>query len=66
MIPTLFGISVLCFALIHLTPGDPALLKADAPGRGGDTSALIERFRREHLLDRALAHAHAATTAAIS
>jgi peptide/nickel transport system permease protein len=54
MIPTLLGISVLCFALLRLAPGDPALVKAGALGQG-DASELIERFRREHLLDRGLA-----------
>ena len=29
MVPTLLGISVLCFALIHLAPGDPALVRAE-------------------------------------
>ena len=29
MIPLLFGISLLSFAIIHLAPGDPARLLAD-------------------------------------
>jgi peptide/nickel transport system permease protein len=57
MVPTLIGISFLTFGLIHLAPGDPALLRAggdaEAAG-GGDASVLIERFREEHLLDRPL------------
>ena len=58
MVPTLFGIAALCFGLIHLAPGDPALVKAGAAGSESaaaqDTSRLIERFRSEHLLDRSL------------
>lgn len=57
MIPTLLGIACLCFGLIHLAPGDPALVDVGAgaaDGRGGDTGAVLERFRREHLLDRSL------------
>ncbi len=57
MVPTLVGISFLCFGLIHLAPGDPALLRAGAGAEtsgAGDASVLIERFREEHLLDRPL------------
>ena len=54
MLPTLVGISFLCFALIHLAPGDPAALAAGGAGEAvqGDARLLIERFREEHLLDR--------------
>jgi peptide/nickel transport system permease protein len=55
MVPTLLGISVLCFALLHLAPGDPALVRANTGSPSGDATALLERFRREHLLDRPLA-----------
>jgi peptide/nickel transport system permease protein len=55
MVPTLLGISFLCFGLIHLAPGDPALLRGGGGAEAaapGDASVLIERFREEHLLDR--------------
>jgi len=58
MIPTLFGITVLTFAIMHLAPGDPAELRySGAPGaaeaaEAGRIEQAIERFRREHLLDQ--------------
>jgi len=55
MVPTLVGISFLCFALIHLAPGDPAALAAGSGEvAAGDARLLIERFRAEHLLDRSI------------
>ena len=59
MIPTLFGITFLTFAIMQLAPGDPAELKfagASFTGEGasesGNIEAAIEKFRRENLLDR--------------
>ncbi len=55
MVPTTLGILVAIFALIHLAPGDPAMLM----GGGGmeqnanlDRGARAEKFRRKHGLDR--------------
>lgn len=55
MVPTTLGILVVIFTLIHLAPGDPAMLM----GGGGmeqsadvDRGARAEKFRRKHGLDR--------------
>jgi peptide/nickel transport system permease protein len=43
------------FALLHLAPGTPVdALGADQEGQGLSSAASLERFRREHLLDRPL------------
>lgn len=55
MVPTLFGITLVSFLVMRLAPGDPAVLRAGAPGESGaDLTALVESFRAEHLLDRSL------------
>ncbi len=61
MVPTLFGITFLTFALMQLAPGDPAELLYGAPAATGEgpagadaVEAAIERFRRENLLDQPL------------
>ena len=59
MVPTLVGVSLVTFGLIHLVPGDPAaFLEGGAdPSQatlGADRSAAIERFRARHLLDQPL------------
>lgn len=48
----LFGVAVINFTLIHLAPGDPALIFAGEAG-GGDASYL-EQIRREMGLDKPL------------
>jgi len=52
ILPTLLGVTVLTFALVHLLPGDPALLRA-AGGRGL-TPAVIAENRALAGLDRPL------------
>ena len=58
LIPSLIGISVVTFSLLHLVPGDAAVLSAqDADGgvrADVDVNALIEGFRERHLLDEPL------------
>ena len=65
MIPTLVGVSMITFALIHLAPGDPgaALESGGGAGQGlGGTggpggqgqAAALEKFRARYLLDRPL------------
>ncbi len=55
MIPTLLCISLVGFVLIHLAPGDPALVRAGDTAAGvADPGELLERFRAEHLLDRSI------------
>lgn len=59
MIPTMFGITFLCFLVIRMAPGDPATIKfsgAAATGEGmgqeqGNTEDVEAKFRRQHLLD---------------
>ena len=50
MVPTLLGIAVVTFGLMHLAPGDPTLaalgLQEEESGVGAeDVAAGIERFR---------------------
>ena len=55
IIPTLLGISLISFLIIHLTPGDPALMKlGDADQRGGNQqlAAQIGRKRPIAVLSR--------------
>jgi len=59
MVPTLLGIAVVTFALMHLAPGDPTLAALAIQDEGGgveaeDVAAGIERFRAERLLDEPL------------
>src|SRR5947208_9106044 len=58
MIPTLLGISLISFVIIHLTPGDPATLKVgDAEQRTGNqqlTAQIIEETRALYGLDQPL------------
>ncbi|MEK6606880.1 MAG: hypothetical protein AABZ30_04390, partial [Myxococcota bacterium] len=50
MIPTLVGITVLTFLIIHLAPGDP--VAAEFTGmRGSVTQEVIEQQRRIYFLD---------------
>lgn len=52
MVPTLFGITLVTFGLVHLAPGDPVAAQIAAGGvRGGISPELIEEYRRTHFLD---------------
>lgn len=44
-IPVLLGVSVLVFLLLHLTPGDPALLMMGAGGTASAPSEAVDRLR---------------------
>jgi peptide/nickel transport system permease protein len=57
MVPTLFGITLVTFALVRLAPGDPAQMRfaSDPNAPAADVERAIERFRAENLLDRSLA-----------
>jgi peptide/nickel transport system permease protein len=50
VIPVALSVSVVCFALVHLAPGDPlsAILPADAP------ADLIAQMKREYGMDKPL------------
>lgn len=55
--PTLVGITLVVFLVIHAAPGDPASLYASGESEsapGGAVEAARDRFRAEHLLDRPL------------
>ena len=56
--PTLLGISLISFLIIHLTPGDPALLKlGDAEQRAGNqllAAQIVEETRALYGLDQPL------------
>src|SRR2546428_7101442 len=58
ILPTLLGISLISFLIIHLTPGDPALMKlGDADQRGANqqlAAQIIEETRALYGLDRPL------------
>lgn len=61
MIPTLFGILMVSFAVIHLAPGDPASLKFGGAGQAAagvnadrGTEAAEKRFRERHGFDKPL------------
>lgn len=60
MIPTTIGVSLVIFSLYHIAPGDPALIavgsQSDADlGAASDNESQIDKFRREHGLDRNIA-----------
>ncbi len=48
LIPVLFGVSVIVFLIVHLTPGDPARIMLGAAGRPED----VQRLRHELGLDK--------------
>ena len=48
LVPVVFGVTVLVFLIIHLTPGDPARIMLGAAGRPED----VENLRRELGLDQ--------------
>jgi len=57
MIPTIFGITIVSFLIIHLAPGDPAAMKARAAeGRlmEGLTEEAIQKTRELYGLDKPL------------
>src|SRR5881409_2582098 len=57
MIPTLLGISLISFVIIHLTPGDPATLKLGGDERTGNqqfAAQIIEETRALYGLDQPL------------
>ena len=52
MVPTLFGITLVTFALVKLAPGDPVTLELEGGMRAGAVSArVVEDFRRAFFLD---------------
>ncbi|MBI4237370.1 MAG: ABC transporter permease [Deltaproteobacteria bacterium] len=58
MIPTFFGITVITFVIIHLTPGDPVKLKMQQEGGGMKpgvvATEVIEQTRKLYGLDQPL------------
>lgn len=52
MLPALFGISLVTFALIHLAPGDPVQAEVEGEAARGELSSeAVEAFRRAYFLD---------------
>jgi peptide/nickel transport system permease protein len=59
MIPTLIGVSLLTFGLIHLAPGDPSSfldsgMQSGQATAGDNQLAALEKFRARYLLDQPL------------
>ena len=58
MIPTLFGIMAVTFAIVHLAPGDPAALKAQSATEAVATDQvsreIVEQTRKLYGLDKPL------------
>ena len=57
MIPTMIGITIVAFLIIHLAPGDPAAMKAQAAQGNmmeGVTEEVIEKTRELYGLDKPL------------
>lgn len=59
MVPTTFGIALVVFSIFHLAPGDPATVMMGGGGAGNlgansDVEGRVEKFRREHGLDRSI------------
>ncbi len=57
IVPTLFGISLISFLIIHLAPGDPASLKFGEEARSGNqmlAAQIIEETRALYGLDQPL------------
>ncbi len=57
LVPTVLGVSLVTFALVHLVPGDPAAFAGrDRDGVAGDvdTEAVARGLRRRYLLDEPL------------
>lgn len=51
-IPTLFGITIVTFGLIHMAPGDPVELQFEAAGTKRIPKEVIEAFRKQYNLDK--------------
>ncbi len=52
MIPTLFGITLVTFALVQLAPGDPVVMELEGGMRAGTVSTrVVEDFRHAFFLD---------------
>ena len=52
MVPTLFGITLVTFALIQLAPGDPVVMELEGGMRAGTVSTrVVEDFRHAFFLD---------------
>jgi peptide/nickel transport system permease protein len=54
IVPTLFGISVISFLIIHLAPGDPTSMKFGEDQRLGNTEQIIRETRALYGLDQPL------------
>jgi peptide/nickel transport system permease protein len=54
IVPTLFGISIVSFLIIHLAPGDPTELKFGEEQRTGDPTRIIQETRALYGLDQPL------------
>ena len=55
MIPTLLGVALVVFVLMHVVPGDIALLILGAGEQGGDVNLIeLEKVRQKLGLDRPL------------
>ena len=54
MVPTLLGISLVSFSIIHLAPGDPAALKLSDEQRAGNPEQIIAETRALYGLDQPL------------
>jgi len=54
IVPTLFGISIVSFLIIHLAPGDPTVLKFGEEQRTGDPIRIIQETRALYGLDQPL------------
>jgi len=53
LVPTVLGITLLCFALLHLAPGDPAELALAGGSTDTEVSAeTLARFRAAYLFDQ--------------
>jgi peptide/nickel transport system permease protein len=52
--PTLFGISIISFVIIHLAPGDPTSLKFGDEQRAGNPEQIIRETRALYGLDQPL------------
>jgi ABC-type dipeptide/oligopeptide/nickel transport system permease component len=46
-VPVLLGVSVLVFLMLHLTPGDPALLMMGAEGTSAASAEAVDHLRQE-------------------
>lgn len=54
LIPTLLGISIITFAIVHLAPGDPAVLNQGGIMSARMSTDAVERVREMYGLDRPL------------